>query len=286
MTQPIRLSRRSFLRAAFSTTVAGTLFSGGSLAYAAAIEPGWVDITHLTLRLPRLAAAFRGYRLLQISDLHADEWMDRARLLNAVELANQQQPDVIAITGDFVNYQTPEILANLVAALSQLTAPDGTVAVLGNHDHWTSAAGIRWVLAQSGVGDLSNTVYTLQRGADQLHICGVDDIWEGHQRLDQVLAQLPATGAAILLAHEPDYADVSAATERFDLQISGHSHGGQCVVPLVGPPILPWLGEKYPLGLYQVGSMLQYTNRGLGTVRPRVRFNCRPEITVLTLETV
>jgi len=98
-----------------------------------------------------------------------------------------------------------------------------------------------------------------------------------------VLALLPDEGCAILLAHEPDYADISAPTGRFDLQLSGHSHGGQVILPFIGPPILPSYSHKYPVGQYQVGSMIQYTNRGLGTVAPMVRFNCRPEITVFTL---
>jgi predicted MPP superfamily phosphohydrolase len=87
----------------------------------------------------------------------------------------------------------------------------------------------------------------------------------------------------VLLAHEPDFADTSAATGRFALQISGHSHGGQVRLPFMRL-VLPQLGEKYPMGLYQVGGMYQYTNRGLGMVSPRVRFNCRPEITILTLQ--
>jgi uncharacterized protein len=86
-----------------------------------------------------------------------------------------------------------------------------------------------------------------------------------------------------LLAHEPDYADISAATGRFDLQISGHSHGGQVIIPFIGPLVVPAYGEKYPLGQYQVGNMIQYTNRGVGTINPAVRFNCRPEITIFTL---
>jgi predicted MPP superfamily phosphohydrolase len=98
-----------------------------------------------------------------------------------------------------------------------------------------------------------------------------------------VIDQLPADGAALLLAHEPDFADTSAATGRFDLQLSGHSHGGQVRVPLVGAPRLPPLGRKYPIGVYQVGSMLQYTSRGVGMIPPRVRFCCRPEIALLTL---
>jgi predicted MPP superfamily phosphohydrolase len=103
-------------------------------------------------------------------------------------------------------------------------------------------------------------------------------------RLNQVLAQLTANDAAILLVHEPDYADVSAGTGKFDLQVSGHSHGGQIVVPFYGPPILPESGQKYPGGLYKVGNMFQYTNRGVGMDRFPIRINCPPEITVFELK--
>ena len=119
-----------------------------------------------------------------------------------------------------------------------------------------------------------------------LHFAGVDDVLEGQDDFKLALGPLPADGTAILLVHEPDFADTSAKTKRFDLQLSGHSHGGQIIFPYLDPPILPPLAKKYPLGLYQIGEMLLYTNRGLGMVPPQVRFNCRPEITVFTLKTV
>jgi hypothetical protein len=125
---------------------------------------------------------------------------------------------------------------------------------------------------------------TIQRGLDSLHIAGVDDILEDLADLDSVLDQLPHEGAAILLAHEPDFAKKSAASGRFDLQLSGHTQGGQVVLPLVGPPILPPLGRKYPKGFYQVKDMLLYTNRGVGTASLRLRINCPPEIAILTLQ--
>lgn len=117
-----------------------------------------------------------------------------------------------------------------------------------------------------------------------LHFAGVDDVMEGRSRLDLVLQELPEDGTAILLAHEPDFADVSAATGRFDLQLSGHSHGGQVRLPLLGAPYLPPFSQRYASGLYEVGDMWQYTNRGIGFVDARLRFLCRPEITVLTFE--
>ena len=102
-------------------------------------------------------------------------------------------------------------------------------------------------------------------------------------RLWRVMRRLPEEGAALLLAPEPDYADESVKAGCFDLQLSGHSHGGQVVFPLLGPPILPELGRKYHQGRYQVRDMIQYTSRGIGMVEPRVRFNCRPEIPIITL---
>jgi predicted MPP superfamily phosphohydrolase len=123
----------------------------------------------------------------------------------------------------------------------------------------------------------------VERNGELLHFCGIDDHWERKDRLDLVLEDTPDEGAAILLAHEPDFADISVKSMRFDLQLSGHSHGGQVVLPFIGPPVLPLYGRKYPLGLYNIDPMYLYTNRGLGMVHPQVRFNCRPEITTFTL---
>ena len=103
-------------------------------------------------------------------------------------------------------------------------------------------------------------------------------------RLDQVLDKLTDDSPAILLAHEPDFADISSKTGRFAMQVSGHSHGGQVIVPFHGPLVLPYLGQKYPKGLYRLGQMVQYTNRGVGMIYPYVRFNCPPEITLFVLD--
>ena len=285
------LSRRGVLRGALGLGLAGA--AGG--AYALGLEPGWVDIQAITIRLPRLDPAFHGFRIAQLSDLHLGDWLNRQRLLEIVALTNRQRPDLVAITGDFVTRRPDLVASDLVEALGNLRARDGVVAVLGNHDHWSDPELLRSAIRAGGAMELCNRTRTLERGRALLHIAGVDDVWERQARLGEVLERLPAEGAAVLLAHEPDYADVSAAAGRFDLQLSGHSHGGQVIVPLIGPPVLPPLARKYPVGLYRVGTMLQYTNRGVGMVpanirqlgrlRPYLRFNCRPEITLLTLET-
>jgi len=279
-----RWSRRELLRKAAGLTLVAGGAGVAAAEYAFDIEPSWVEVVPVQVRMPRLAPAFSGYRIAQISDLHLGDWLTRDQLAAVVQLVNQQQADLIAVTGDFITRRAPLFAHDLITTLRGLAARDGVVAVLGNHDHWSSAATIRAVIAQSGMRDLDNAVHTLERGGALLHIAGVDDMWEKQARLDDVLAKLPRAGAAVLLAHEPDFADVSAACGRFDLQLSGHSHGGQVVVPFYGPLRLPPYAYNYPLGRYQVGQMVQYTNRGIGMLSPHVRLNCRPELTVFTLE--
>jgi predicted MPP superfamily phosphohydrolase len=262
-----------------------TLAGGTGWSYAHFIEPGWVELTSISLALPRLAAPFRRYRLVQLSDLHLGDWLDAAHLQGLITLINQQQPDLVAITGDFVTFDPAGVAADLQAQLRRLKARDGVVAVLGNHDHWSDPEQVRQVLQHSGITELRNTNIALERGSEVLHLAGVDDIWAQQDHLEQVLTRLPEQGAAILLAHEPDFADTSAVSGRFDLQLSGHSHGGQVRLPLLGALKLPPYGRKYPMGLYRVGDMLLYTNRGVGMLAPHYRFNCRPEITMFTLET-
>jgi predicted MPP superfamily phosphohydrolase len=244
----------------------------------------WVDITTLPLALPRLPKEFHGYRLVQISDFHLGTWLTRSHLAEAVDLINQLEPDAVAITGDLVTYAPERFAHDLVEELSRLAPRDASLAVLGNHDHWTDPKLLRQILKEAGIIDLSNDVYTLERGAARLSFAGVDDFYDGLDRLDQVLERLPGEDAAILLAHEPDFADISAETGRFDLQISGHTHGGQLNLPLVGLPYLPRYGRKYPSGLYLVNGMVQYTNRGLGTAEMQIRYNCSPEITLFILQ--
>lgn len=257
--------------------------------YAWGVEPGWVDVERVEVGLPRLDGAFDGYRIVQVSDVHADGWMTPGRLSDAVRLVNGERPDLVAFTGDlvtsddFADASFASVAPRLVGALRGIRARDGAVAVLGNHDHWTDARSVRRVLRDGNLEDVGNGFVSVRRGSAALHVAGVDDVMEGMDRLGAVLDALPGGGAAVLLAHEPDFADTSAESGRFDLQISGHSHGGQVDVPLLGPPVLPPFARKYPVGLYEVGEMSQYTNRGLGVIEPRVRFGCRPEITTFVL---
>lgn len=283
------ITRRDFLRLIKVLGLEAVLLTIGGGIYMREYEPSWVDVNEVKLKLPRLPRSFSGLRMVQISDLHFGGWMTAETLNDIVRMIMNQSPDLVTITGDFVMGHNRDItmieqLDELAVTLKPLSDRFPTFAVLGNHDHWLNRRSVITMLGNAGILYLNNDVHTLERGRDKLHIAGVEDVMERYARVDVVQAKLTDEGCAILLAHEPDFADVSAATGRFDLQLSGHSHGGQVVLPFIGPPILPYLAHKYPSGLYQVKDMYQYTNRGVGMTAPYVRFKCRPEITVFTLE--
>ena len=247
-------------------------------------DPHDFEVTRITVAIPSLEPIFDNYRIVHISDIHLGQWLSPARLDGVVGVVNALEPDVVAITGDFVSFVVDPFVDELSNALRNLRSKDATLVVMGNHDHWMNAEKVRKALQQSGVLELRNDVYTVTRKDALLHFAGVDDVTVREDRLDLVLKKLPSVGPAVLLVHEPDFADISSATGRFALQLSGHSHGGQIVLPVVGPPIRGSYCKKYPLGRYQVGDMVVYTNRGLGANTFWIRINCPPEITVVTLK--
>jgi predicted MPP superfamily phosphohydrolase len=294
MSNKNKLSRRDFLKVIKFVSIEAAAVGLIGYEYSTKWEMNQIEITNLTLQLPHLAPAFKGLRLVQISDFHLGQWMNKERLDHVIRMAEELAPEYFILTGDYLEYRPynmpnetatyAENIDTIRSSFLRLSALCPTIAILGNHDHMINAGWVESSLSQAGVEVLRNSVKTIQRGASELYIAAVDDVRHGMDRLDQVMEALPEDGAAILLVHEPDFADVSAATGRFDLQISGHSHGGQIVLPIIGPPILPEMGRKYPSGLYYVNNMLLYTNRGIGVTTINARFNCRPEITLFTLE--
>lgn len=278
------ISRRGFLKLSGQWALATGAASCGTYTYARLLEPQMVEFTRHNIGLERLGAAFDGLRIAHMSDIHMDnKEMNRGRLLEIVRAVNAEGVDLVLLTGDYVTEFAERFSPDLVHALSALAPRIGTYGVLGNHDHWSGADVMRRMLDNSGVKELRNSVHTIERQGQILHICGLDDIWENAHRPDQVLNALPPDGAAILLSHEPDPAPDWAAYGRFALNLSGHSHGGQVRLPLLGALRLPPLGVRLSSGRYQLGNMVHYTSRGIGSIPPHVRFLCRPEIPIFTL---
>ena len=283
-------TRRKFLQMGAAGAAAGALAVAGDGTIFEANRPRLVSIE---VHLPRLAATWDGFRIAQLSDLHYDDYFSVVPLRKAVEIVNDLHPDLIVVTGDFVTshggrprrsllIRAAKAIESCAQLLVQMHASSGILAALGNHDVDSDSAHIIEVLQSHGIPVLRNRSVPLQREDKRLWVSGVDDILTGRPRLDLALKEIPADEPVDLLAHEPDWADY-VANHPVDLQLSGHSHGGQIRIPFLGAPYLPPLARKYPWGLRRIGQLALYTNAGIGTIEVPTRFNCPPEVTLITL---
>ena len=246
-------------------------------------------VRRVEVGLKRLPAALDGFAIAQLSDFHYSALED-SLLREAVRLTNQLHPDLVMLTGDFVTVRMwhkrdPHAAADAdpcATILAGLRSRHGSFAVLGNHDYFSDSEVVARSLEDRGIQVLRNRSIPIERDNDRLWIAGVDDVLGGNDDLQLALRGITDDQAVVLGVHEPDYAE-SVKRQRVDLQLSGHSHGGQVRLPLIGPPFLPPLGRMYPLGLYPLGTLTLYTNPGIGTIRIPARLNCPPEITLLKL---
>lgn len=282
-----KLSRRDFLKLVKYLGITTAVSFTGTY-YTMEFEPSWLEVSQVEIPLASLPKAFDGYCIVQVSDIHMGGWMDRSHLADIVEQILELKPDLIVATGDFVMGHRWDLgleyaALEFVEVMKPLVQAHKVIAIMGNHDHWSDVSRVRTMLELAGILELKNDVHVIERDGAELYIAGLDDIYVNAHDMEAVEAKLPIGVQAILLAHEPDYAETSLLTRKFFLQISGHSHGGQVVLPLLGPLVLPEWGRKYPAGLYNLFGMWLYTNRGVGMTSPFIRFNCRPEITVFTL---
>ncbi len=289
------VSRRQLLK--------GGLYGLGGLAlYSCGIERHWIEITKRDFFLRGLAAAFDGMRIVQLSDIHLDEFTEPIFLRHVIDRVNSLKPDAIFFTGDFVTAKmgwksSPKLgstkfargaawqCANILTGLEC----KALFAVLGNHDMGVGAREVAAALAANGIKVLRNACVPIERAGGRIWLAGLDDPLEGHA--DPELA-IPASirnlpnEPVVLLCHGPDYADrllTHPAGQAVDVMLSGHSHGGQIRLPFLGAMVLPQLGRKYVEGWFRIGHLQLYVNRGIGTVGVPFRLDCPPEITVITL---
>ena len=282
-------TRREFLRAGVKWSAGAGLVAAG---YGGLFERTHVVVRRVDVVLDRLPEAFDGTTIAQLSDFHYHRFLSAEVIRKAVELAAGLNPDLVALTGDFVTVsefkkfdpRAAEDSVPCAELLAPLKPRLGIYAVLGNHDTFTSPELVSEALGAHGIRVLQNEALPLEHDGARLWIAGVRDVLAGHADLKTTFAGVPSTEPAILLAHEPDFAD-HASHYPVDLQLSGHSHGGQVSLPLVGPPFLPHLAKKYPRGLRTVRKTALYTNVGLGTIVVPIRILAAPEVTLLTLHT-
>jgi len=275
----MKLTRRDFLK--LTSVVLAGLILPPTVVLVSINEVNDPVIKRVQLSIRNLPEAFEGYRIAVLSDFHIYPYTTRKLVQKAIVLANSLKPDLGVYLGDYV-WKDDEAIFDLAPILSTLNATDGIYSILGNHDYWLNVETIKKGLLESRIPVLINQGISLNKGSGLVNLIGLDDGWSGNPDLKTAAEGLPGEAPAILLLHEPDLADRYSFDPRIFLQLSGHTHGGQ--VRINNQPIIsPYLGEKYNLGLYQVGKMWLYTNGGIGTISVPLRYNCPPEVTEITL---
>ena len=268
---------------AFSAALAA-----GFTTYSGVKETQTLSTERVDFGLPRLGPGLDGLRVAQLSDLHFGPYTGEVEIRRAVAAVNAAAPDLIVLTGDYVTStwlfhlgrRTGKEIVPCAELLRELRCPLGVYAILGNHDWGVGANFIAGTLTDAGIRVLRNDAVPIERDRARMWLVGVDDVMFKAADLDRALSDVPRGEPVLLLAHEPDFAD-EAARYSIAVQLSGHAHGGQIVLPGVGAPYLPPLGRKYRRGLYTVRNMCLYSNRGLGVAGVPLRFGAPPEIALV-----
>jgi len=236
------------------------------------------EMNSYEVHLPGWPEEFSGFSLVQLSDLHHGKFVPRTYLEEVLRAAAREKPDIFVLTGDLIFLKRD--IEGLKGLLRRLRAPRGTYAVLGNHDHWADGDGVRRLLEGEGVRLLRNEAVRFKKKGKTLALIGTDDLWMGTQDEGAVVGV--QADAKILLAHHPDQFPL-AKKAGIHLQVSGHCHGGQVRLPLIGPLIVPSaFGRRHAAGFLREGDSTLFINRGVGGFPP-VRVLCPPEVVKLVL---
>lgn len=256
------------------------LLAGGAVAWHSRHRaPHDVQLRHLRIGDPldegtELRVAF-------VTDTHVGPTVPAADLDRAMRLVMAEEPDVLLLGGDYVS-ESPRYLPETASVIGNYAGvpPLGSLAVFGNHDYSNDAPRMERLLSGHGVRVLRNEAAGLP--GSPLWIAGIDDAMLSVPDVSGTFAQIPDHAPVVALWHEPDGADEVAPYGAL-LQLSGHSHGGQVRLPVVGHVAAPTGGRRYVSGLYDASGMPIYTSHGVGAYRPPLRYRCAPEVTLVSL---
>jgi predicted MPP superfamily phosphohydrolase len=270
-------SRRRMLQI-MGAGVAGCLVDGF------VIEPGSLSVTREDVACEKLPPGLDGLRIGMLGDFHFRPDDDPKLLEKVCAAVTSESLDLVALVGDYINHDA-SVIAPLLGHLEKLKARHGIFAVMGNHDGWSGdRSRIKRQFEKAGISFFINQHRVIEIRGDRLAIAGTDFVWLGAPDPARTLRGIPSDTPVLALVHEPDYFDVMTAQREIALQLSGHTHGGQCRVPVAGiAPMKVKYGQKYLHGQYQHGNSRLFVTRGVGTTGLRVRFACPPELVVLTL---
>lgn len=271
------MNRRSFLK--FAAAGCTGALAGG---YPFFIERNVVQVNRYRIAVPDLPPSFHGFTIAQLTDLHLGFLVSSSFIEKVVQRTNKLGADIIVCTGDYVHQKnTVEEIEKVWPILSKLEARDGVYSVLGNHDHWADTERSLYWLERTGQ-NIRHECKPVYRGKDRILIAGAGDYWEDELNIDAAFSRSEEKECRLLLAHNPDSIDTKYSTP-VSLVLSGHTHGGQVVLPFLGPPVLPVRNKSYTSGYITTARTRLFISRGIGWAVYPVRFNCYPEIALLEL---
>lgn len=279
------MTRRSLLAGSAFGALLATGLSAGEVYAARYINPYRPQLERVSLPLPDGHESLDGLKIGFVTDTHVGPFVDLDDLQRALNLLVPESVQLLLLGGDYAS-ESPRYVPGVAEMLAGFTSnvPLGAYAVMGNHDY--SITGDYAITAMDNVGIpmLRNDVAEVKVGSDSLWIAGIDETLLGNPRPEATIAKCRDGSAILALWHEPQYAERAANAGAF-AQLSGHTHGGQIRLPGLGPVGLPIDGKRHVIGLSNADGMAIYTSRGVGVYRPPMRFNCPPEVTVVTLKT-
>ena len=286
---PRPITRRHFLNA-------GLYGAAGLAFYSGEIARHWIEVVEHSVSLAGLPQVFDGMRIVQLSDIHLDEYTEPFFLRHVVDRINEIKPDAVYLTGDYVTVGLGSRAFAIGAAWQCANILNGLAcksrfAILGNHDVGVGAREVTEALTANGISVLRNACLPIERAGGRFWLSGLDDPVNGHPDMELAIPRSIrkiAKEPIVLMCHAPDYANVlldDIAGWSVGLMLSGHTHGGQIRFPGVGALYLPGWGRRYDQGWFRLTRLQLYVNRGIGTLGVPFRLNCPPEITVFTLRT-
>lgn len=259
---------------------------GGALAllgsYPVFIERNIVVVNRYKVPVPDLPHSFHGFTIAHLTDVHLGVLVTESFVTGVVDKINQLKTDAIVCTGDYVHDRnTTEEIDRVWPILSKLKARHGVFSVLGNHDHWADTERSIYWLERTGQ-NIRHECKAINKGKDRILIGGAGDYLEDKLGIDSAFSCSDENECRLLLSHNPDSIDTQFDTP-ISMVLSGHTHGGQVIIPFFGPPVVPVKNKDYTSGLIATEKTQLFISRGIGWAIYPIRFNCYPEIAVLEL---
>ena len=270
-------------RISILTIILGTIITLILLCLYALLEPYMLRVSKTTISSKDIPESFNGTRVVFVSDIQHGPWFSIQRVTELVTKINALKPDIIFLGGDYVD-KDEKYIDPVFKELSKLQAPLGVYAVLGNHDHWEGTVHSQTSMQKAGITYIDNKGLWISKNDERIRVGGVGDLWENIQMIEPTISEASSNDFVILVSHNPDYAS-KLKTDKIDIMLSGHTHGGQVTLFGIWAPYVPSeFGQKYRTGLIDTGHTKLLVSTGVGTFILPVRFFAPPEINLITLQ--